>query len=124
MELNHETVRSLLLKVEAEQRSLGWMLAIGSENFEQFYAATKLIEGGFLDGQVIAGMDEDEGEVMITSLTYRGHEFLDSVREPEVWSAAKAGAKKAGAFSLEILAAIARAVVLQQVKQLTGLDVS
>lgn len=48
----------------------------------------------------------------IRTLTWTGHEFLDSVRDGDVWKHAKAGAKKAGnqsiAFTWELAKAYAK----------------
>lgn len=38
-----------------------------------------------------------------TRLTYKGHEFLDTVRDEEIWRRTKTGAEKAGGAGLGLL---------------------
>lgn len=43
-------------------------------------------------------------------LTPSGHEFLNTIRDPKVWSETKQFAEKAGSFSLRIISAIAEGI--------------
>ena len=40
-------------------------------------------------------------------LTWAGHEFLESVKDPDIWARTKSGASKVGSFSFKILAELA-----------------
>ena len=40
-------------------------------------------------------------------LTWEGHEFLENVRDPQVWSNTKAAAQKVGGFSFGLIAELA-----------------
>jgi hypothetical protein len=40
------------------------------------------------------------GEVMVSKLKWRGHEFVDSVRDPAIWMKTKKGALEAGGSRL------------------------
>jgi hypothetical protein len=51
-----------------------------------------------------------------------GHEFLDLVRNPEVWRRTKAGATKAGGTGVEFLWELAKAYGRQVLKERTGID--
>jgi hypothetical protein len=53
-------------------------------------------------------------------LTWSGHEFLDNVRDPEIWRRTKEGADKVGGFSLEVLGASAKGFIKKQVSEKTG----
>ena len=50
-----------------------------------------IIEAGFVVGEVVS--DADQGGIpvgaAILRLTWKGHEFLDSIRDPSVWQQAK-----------------------------------
>lgn len=59
---------------------------------------------------------------MIKRLTWQGHDFLDKVRDPEIWHATKEGAKKAGGFSLELLGALAKGFLKKKIEAHTGVD--
>ena len=40
-------------------------------------------------------------------LTWAGHDFLDTVRDPEIWRQTKDGAKKVGSWSVKFLSELA-----------------
>lgn len=47
-------------------------------------------------------------------LTWQGNEFLESVRDPEIWRKTKSGAEKVGAWSIKLLSEIAAGYVRQK----------
>jgi hypothetical protein len=51
-------------------------------------------------------------------LTYQGHEFLDTVRDSEIWRRTKDSAAKAGAASVQILFSVATALAKQKLAEL------
>ena len=59
----------------------------------------------------------------VKKLTSKGHDFLDSVRDPKIWQRTKSGAEAAGGFTVELLSELAKGFVKHQIKQKTGLDV-
>lgn len=58
-----------------------------------------------------------------TRLTFAGHEFLDSVRDPKVWDYAKGVADKAGSHALDFIFEAAKAFARHELKRLTDLDI-
>ncbi len=54
-------------------------------------------------------------------LTWAGHEFVEAVRDSEVWTAAKSGVQAAGGFSLDLLAALAKGLLKMKIEQHTGI---
>jgi hypothetical protein len=68
----------------------------------------KLSEGNLLSVDTIPTGEFDK--VMVTgvgNLSFKGHEFLNTVRDEKVWSRTKEIAQKTGNFSLDILKTIA-----------------
>lgn len=57
------------------------------------------------------------------SLTWEGHDFLENVRDPEIWQKTKDGAKAAGGFTVEILSDLAKGLVKTQIKKFTGVEI-
>jgi hypothetical protein len=53
-------------------------------------------------------------------LTWAGHDFLDSVRDPKIWRATKDRVKEAGGFTIEILAASAKEIISHNLIRLAG----
>jgi hypothetical protein len=56
------------------------------------------------------------------SLTWKGHDFADSVRDDEIWRKTKEGAFAAKGFTVDLLVALAKGYVKKQIETLTGID--
>lgn len=124
MKLDKELVREILLAVEAHDEAHGWMeLAIeGRTAKEVSYHVMLLDEAGFLSGISLGGINHFEWQPK--RLTYTGHEFLDTVRDPEVWRRTKEGAEKAGVAGLGVLLELGKAYGKQLLKERLGLEFS
>ncbi len=53
-------------------------------------------------------------------LTWEGHDFLDSVRDPKIWAKTKDGALAAGGFTVDLLKDLAKGFVKKQIEERTG----
>ena len=118
LKLNEDCVRAVLLDVENEYQ-FGSFLHL--KDFEESqsskfskeeieYTIIRLEEAGF----IIATIDWVNARpfyVSVGSLTWKGHEFLDNVRDSKVWSETKVVASKVGSVSLSMLATIASSVI-------------
>lgn len=58
------------------------------EKIDIAYCSQKLEEAGFIDVHII---EADDGivDILFLSITYDGHEYLDSVRHPQLWEDVK-----------------------------------
>jgi len=122
MKRDMDLVRELLLKLEAEPLDGNlWCLDIdgfgivGRTYDEVAYYMVLLIDGGLLDGE-----REQSGGIVARKLTWAGHDFLDSVRDPRTWSATKDKVKKAGGFTLDIIASTAKEIIKHELIRLGG----
>jgi hypothetical protein len=84
-----------------------------------------LIDAGYLDGETShhKGPGEYDGGndmIMLFGITWHGHEFLDSVRDPKIWERAKKGAEGAGGFTVDLLKDLAKGLVKKQIEEYTG----
>ena len=77
-----------------------------------------LEEAGFLKGQDLSSLDGLEWQPK--RLTYQGHEFLDTIRDGEVWRRTKAGAEKIGGASIGFVWELAKAYGKQLVTERLG----
>ena len=57
--------------------------------------------------------------VNFRSLTWAGHDFLDSIRDPIVWSKTKKGAMEAGGFTFDLLKDLAKGFLKKQIEERT-----
>lgn len=117
MVLDPDCVRDVLLSIESCK--FGERLTLDSLNQkipkyneeDLWYTCLKLEEGGYIDLVKVNGLRMPmPGIKEIRSLTYLGHEFLDSIREDTNWKKVKLVAKKAGTFSLNSLGDIAKEI--------------
>ncbi len=74
------------------------------------------------DAQFITIARLSGGYWQIKSLTWTGHDFIDSVRDPEIWKDTKDAATKAGGFTVDLLKALAKGLIKTQLKKHTGLE--
>lgn len=50
-----------------------------------------------------------------------GHDFLDSIRDPDVWNKTKKGALAAGGFTLNLLNDLAKGFIKKKIEDSTGI---
>jgi hypothetical protein len=79
-------------------------------------------EAGFIDAIDVQSMGDPYKQMIPMRLTYAGHQYLENIRDPEIWRKTNEGAKKIGSFSLETLGELAKGLVRQQIKRHTGID--
>lgn len=118
MKLDVKCVRSVLLEMEKEplNQSLDFgelkrRLPQYSED-ELHYACYKLYEAGYIHALRV-DMDNVTAPYFpsLNDITFKGHEFLNNIRDDTVFQKALGIAGKAGSFSLETVAQAASAVI-------------
>lgn len=125
MKLNYDCIRSVLLTVE-KSKTIDEELNLNPltvetifeqlpkyEDNEILYTIEKLKEAGYINAalQFAAGHFIDGA---VSSITYSGHEYLDNIREPEVWRKVKAMLKNAGAITLPLISQAAQMFIGSQ----------
>jgi len=126
MKRDMDYVRDLLLRIEelTEPNLADLALQEADEDEAQklaYHIRMMIEEVGLVRG-IEAGSHSGTNWLNI-NLTWQGHEYLDDVRDPEVWKQAKAGAEKFGGLSFELFGALAKGLVKQQIKKRTGVDI-
>ncbi|MEP9401880.1 DUF2513 domain-containing protein [Sphingomonas silueang] len=81
------------------------------------YHLELLQEAGFVELTQRSG-----GNWYVKRMTYAGHDFLDSVRDPEIWRNTKKNAALAGGFSVDLLKALAKGLLKKKIEQHTGVE--
>lgn len=113
MKLDQDCVRDLLLAIEELSRvnkteSLEYYFE--NSNLKEspyseedlMYTASRLKEAGFIHAQPNGSFSY----YYVSTLTYNGHVFLDTIRDPKVWSKTKEVTSKFASVSLPIVAEI------------------
>lgn len=125
MKLDKDLVREILLAIEASDHSPEESITLSLENRtpqEVSYHVMLLNEAGFLIGQDASFMEDIFPVWQAKRLTYRGHEFLDTVRDGEVWRRTKAGAEKAGVAGIGVLLELGKAYGKEVLKEKLGIE--
>ncbi|PHL20883.1 DUF2513 domain-containing protein [Enterococcus faecium] len=126
MKLNQDCVRDILLELEKKldlntQLYKNDLLTFSSyEKYGEkdfFYTLLKLTEAGYLNAKVTAGANNPVFSVNISSISWKGHEFLDSVRDNEVWKQTKSIIFKFSSVSITTIENIASNVITQLISK-------
>ena len=122
-----DLIRELLLKLEALPLPPGALavlnghdaeISIGGYSGEQIgYHLDLLREAGFIESPGSQPMDG----VTFRRLSWPGHDFLDSVRSPDVWKKTKKGVDAAGGFTIDLIKDLAKGFVRKQIAEKTGI---
>lgn len=115
MKLDKDLVREVLLKLEADDSDpRDWKdLDITQWPREQVaYTISVLANGGLLEAEELSSHDGYDWRA--TQLTFTGHEYLETVRDPLIWKKTKEVASKTGVYSLQVLMEAGKMVVKQQ----------
>ena len=63
------------------------------------------------------------GVWFVNCMSWQGHDFLESVRDPEIWKTTKDVAKKAGGSTFDTLIAIAKGLIKTKIEKHTGINI-
>lgn len=128
MKRDMDLLRQLLLKLETCNEDDGqsiWHyksndMPIDGYSWEQvLYHYQLAVEAGLVDqgGQgVMNGF-------LFRRLTWAGHDFVDAVRDDDIWRKTRQGATAAGGFSVELLKDLAKGFIRKKISEHTGIDV-
>ncbi|UMA67234.1 DUF2513 domain-containing protein (plasmid) [Roseivivax marinus] len=95
---------------------------LGAARIQVNYQVRLLDEAGLIFA-VDAETMGDRFAMLPIRLTMAGHEYLDTIRDEEVWRRTKEGARAVGSFSLATLGALARGLVREKIRKHTGVEV-
>lgn len=112
MKLNFDIVRDVLLEIE-DNNSLIANIKYDHTSCspEKLYAVSKLVEINFVNA-VDTSTTSTYGYIVIC-ITWKGHNFLNNIREKTIWPKTKSIANKIGVKSFEALVQISSNVISQ-----------
>jgi hypothetical protein len=112
MKRDMDLVRVMLLAIEESPHGFAPKIEISGYTQEQIgYHATLLKEAGLAEGIETTTMGSQSPELMITRLTWLGHDFLDNARENQTWNQAKDMIKTIGSASLQVWASVLTMII-------------
>lgn len=112
--LNIDCIRDIMLAIEEKPYKQTYTISklselLPYEDDELEYCCYKLYEASFLELTVVDICNYPGYPIKsINELTYNGHEFLETIRPESVWAKTKHAISKAGSYSLDLIAEIAK----------------
>lgn len=115
MKLNHECIRDLLLYIEENLQYNDELeinkISLNNYSIEELlYTTEKLVEADYLVCYTIE-VDGEYSILLVHSMTYKGHQFLDTVRDNQVWLKTKKTLSFLKSVSIEITSETASKVI-------------
>lgn len=118
MKLDHDFVRQILLKIENCDKPLGIerpeymeLMADNHKTFDELsYTMQILLEGGLVTGKVLWGNNR-ASYIKPSNLTFKGHEYLDNIRDNKIWSDTKKATSKLASVSISIMSQVAASLI-------------
>lgn len=108
MRLNHECVRDTMLYLEDTLEYDHFLpttdIEIKDYSIDEIkYTLKKLSEAGYIT------IDREDmlGNFLVKSITYNGHQFIDSVRDNTIWKETKSALAKIASVSLPVIQQLA-----------------
>ncbi len=124
MKREMDLVRDLLLQIEQFDQGYGGDVEIEAGDYEPQVVAEHLrllLEARLIEGDAVPDDEYAFDHVLPTRLTWLGHDFLDAVRDPEIWKKTKEGALSAKGFTLDLLQDLAKGFIKKQIEERTGI---
>lgn len=122
MKLDQDCVRELLLELEDKLTINNHLFLAALKKFDTFekfgedtsvYCILKLIEAGFIKGNVSYAANELY-TLSVSSITWEGHIFLDSIRDNKIWSKTKEITQQLSSVSMTLMSSIAKDLLKNQ----------
>lgn len=127
LKLNHDCIRDLLLFIE-NNLEYGFYIDVNSVQINDYskeeilYSADKLYEAGYIsvDRRVTIG-SKGMPQINIKSITWDGHQFLDNVRDRNVWENTNDILSNFSSVSIGVVNNVATQIISSFVKTQLGL---
>jgi hypothetical protein len=110
-----DLIREILLRIEADPKFDGSgnpvdaaILGVTDRaNMEVMYQLAQLIEAGLLAGKILA----PPVAIVVFKLTWQGHDYLDSIRDPDIWKKTKARIAPVASVAFGVVLEVAKAEI-------------
>lgn len=122
MQRNMDLVRMILVRMERKPSgSLAEQLGImGYPPEEVGYHAHIMMQEGLIEGFDVTSRESTHPEALPLNLTWKGHEFLDLVRDQERWNRAKAIVSKVGSAPISVWSKVLSDLLWRSVETVTS----
>ena len=122
MKRNPDLIRQLLLLIEDHgvEPLKGRAVKLDGHEYVEIMAHLNLLsDAAFIVAEYSRSSTNPDRIIateVVFDLSWKGHEYLDSIRDPKIWKKTKALSKKAGSVSFEFLLEIAKGVAREALR--------
>jgi Hypothetical protein (DUF2513) len=119
MKRDMDIIRLLLIEQETGERpeELNWQ-----DEKLVVYNIALMLDAGLIEGKIIPDTCGNPTAAVIIRMTWAGHDFLDSARDPTIWNKAKERLLKPGiSWTFSILAEFLKAEARHRISLILGL---
>ncbi len=124
MKRDMDIVREILCKISDVPGKPDHGVLVEGKTAEEaakiLYHVGLLEEAGLLKGQELSGLGMETSLWADLDLTWAGHDFVDAIRDPQVWKETKKGLEYAGSFTFDLVKALAKGFVTKKIEEHTG----
>ena len=111
MKRDMDLVRKILFELQEKDRihaSFDNVQIEGYPHGHVFYHLTILT-----DSPYVTAVNSSRGTISHYRLTWQGHEFIDSIADPDRWAQIKQASSKVGGFTFEMISKIATELMIK-----------
>lgn len=124
MKRNWDTIREILIRLEEmppEKQCLELADFPSVRAYEYSYHVEILMEAGLIDGQMCKTIGPQADGFLAMRMTWAGHEFLDAIRNDNLWKKAKDSFVKEGlAMTFDLVKSVAKDIAVGYLKSTVG----
>lgn len=123
MKMDYDVIRHILLDIEAApngQRITETTLAYKKHSAEEIaFHLDLLVDAGLIETYPIENLSSPYTSHIVLRMTFKGHEYLNSVRSLKVWRETKSRINKVGCATLDIVKSVASDVIVKLIQSNT-----
>ena len=119
MKLDYDCVRNVMLSIESLEQGQylneinGSMFPLLKEysNEKIAYTVERLLEAGYIPNRRITPLPYDRAHYEIDSLTWEGHQYLDCIRNDDIWDKTRKKTSLLNNIPFKMMAEIAKELI-------------
>ncbi len=115
MKLDYDCIRYILISIENSDNPRLLASSLSNETYSVntiLYHIGCLLDVHYLDvGKPLNTLGSQYNDYFIFRITMQGHQFLDSIRNTDIWNKTKSTAKEIGATTLNSILKISESII-------------
>ena len=115
MKLDYEAIRHILMRIEENEKDKTTISDLKSSDFDDRvinYHLKLLLDVGYIETKEIKCIGAKSSEFIVKRMTMQGHQYLDSIRDDNVWKKTKEViSKTTSSVTLDIIKSVAVKVI-------------